>query len=50
MPGKPQTLKTRQVPRVEGEVAHPEDAVIQAVQVRVMDAQVASKVSQTVRL
>ena len=50
MPDGPQTLKIRQVTRVEGEVAYPEDAVIEAVQVRVMDAQGASKVSQTVRL
>ena len=50
MPGRPQTRKTRQVPRVEGEVAYPEDAVIQAVQVTVMGAQGANKVSRTVRL
>lgn len=50
MPGGPQALRIRQVTRVEGEVAYPEDAVVEAVQVRVMDAQGASKVSQTVKL
>lgn len=50
MPGGPQLLKIRQVTRVEGEFAYPEDAVIKSVQVRLMDAQGVAKASQTVRL
>lgn len=50
MPGGPQMLNIRQVTRVEGEFAYPEDAVIKSVQVRLMDAQGVAKASQTVRL
>lgn len=49
-PAGPQILKIRQVTRVEGDVAYPEDAVLKTVQVRVMDAQGATKASQTVKL
>ena len=50
LPGGPQALQIRQVTRVEGMVDHPVAAVIKTVQVRVMDAQGATKASQTVRL
>ena len=50
LPGGPQALQIRQVTRVEGMIDHPVAAVIKTVQVRVMDAQGATKASQTVRL
>ena len=48
--GGPQALQIRQVTRVEGMIDHPAEAVIQSVQVRVMDAQGATKATQTLRL
>ena len=48
--GGPQVLQIRQVTRVEGMIDHPAEAVIKSVQVRVMDAQGATKATQTVRL
>lgn len=48
--GGPQALQIRQVTRVEGMIDHPAGAVIKTVQVRVMDAQGATKATQTVRL
>ena len=48
--GGPQALQIRQVTRVEGMIDHPAGAVIKSVQVRVMDAQGATKATQTVRL
>jgi hypothetical protein len=50
LPGGPQSLLIRQVTRVEGMIDHPPGAVIKSVQVRVMDAQGATKASQTLRL
>ncbi len=49
-PAGPQVLKIRQVTRVEGDLNYPEDAVLKTIQVRVMDAQGATKASQTVKL
>lgn len=46
----PQALLIRQVTRVEGMVDHPAAAVIKSVQVRVMDTQGATKVTQTIRM
>lgn len=46
----PQTLKIRQVTRVEGMIDHPADAVIESVQVRVTDALGATKVTQTLKM
>jgi len=46
----PQALLIRQVTRVEGMIDHPAAAVIKSVQVRVMDAQGATKVTQTIRM
>jgi len=48
--GGPQALLIRQVTRVEGMIDHPAAAVIKSVQVRVMDTQGATKVTQTLRL
>jgi hypothetical protein len=50
LPGGAQALKMRQVTRVEGLIDHPAEAVIKAVQVRVMDTQGVTKATQTVRL
>ncbi len=50
LPGGPQSLLIRQVTRVEGMIDHPPGAVIKAVQVRVLDAQGATKATQTLRL
>jgi hypothetical protein len=50
LPGGPQALQMRQVTRLEGLIDHPPEAVIKAVQARVMDAQGATKATQTVRL
>ena len=50
MPGGPQSLRIRQVTRVEGMIDHPAAAVIKSVQVRVIDAQGATKATQTVKL
>lgn len=46
----PQALQIRQVTRLEGMIDHPVAAVIKSVQVRVTDAQGATKVTQTVRM
>ena len=50
LPGGPQSLLIRQVTRVEGMIDHPPGAVIKTVQVRVLDAQGATKATQTLRL
>lgn len=50
LPGGPQSLLIRQVTRVEGMIEHPPGAVIKAVQVKVLDAQGATKALQTLRL
>ncbi len=50
LPGGPQSLLIRQVTRVEGMIDHPSGAVIKTVQVRVLDAQGATKATQTLRL
>jgi hypothetical protein len=50
LPGGPQSLLVRQVTRVEGIIDHPPGAVIKAVQVRVLDAQGATRATQTLRL
>jgi hypothetical protein len=50
LPGGPQSLLIRQVTRVEGMIDHPAGAMIRTVQVRVMDAQGATKATQTLRL
>jgi hypothetical protein len=50
MPGGPKALQMRQVTRVEGLIDHPPTAVIKSVQVRVMDAQGATKATQTIKL
>ena len=47
--GGPQVLQIRQVTRVEGMIDHPADAVIKSVHVRVVNAQGATKATQTVR-
>jgi hypothetical protein len=46
----PQPLQLRRVTRVTGVIDHPPGAVIKTLQVRVMDAQGATRASQTVRL
>jgi hypothetical protein len=50
LPGGPQALQMRQVTRLEGLIDHPPGAVIKSVQARVLDAQGATKATQTVRL
>ena len=50
LPGGPQSLLIRQVTRVEGMIEHPIGAVLKTVQVRVLDAQGATKATQTLRL
>lgn len=50
LPGGPQSLLIRQVTRVEGMIDHPAGATIKTVQVRIMDAQGATKATQTLRL
>jgi len=50
LPGGPQSLLIRQVTRVEGMIEHPAGAVIKTVQVKVLDAQGATKAMQTLRL
>jgi len=50
LPGGPQALQMRQVTRLEGLIDHPPQAVIKTMQVRVMDAQGATRATQTVRL
>jgi len=50
LPGGPQSLLIRQVTRVEGMIEHPAGAVIKMVQVKVLDAQGATKAMQTLRL
>jgi hypothetical protein len=48
--GGPRPLQLRRVTRVTGLIDHPPDAVIKSLQVRVMDASGATRVTQTVRL
>jgi hypothetical protein len=48
--GGPRPLQLRRVTRVTGLIDHPPGAVIQSLQVRVMDAQGATRATQTVRL
>jgi hypothetical protein len=50
LPGGPQPLQLKQYARVEGLVDHPAGAVIKTVQARVIDAQGATRATQTVRL
>jgi hypothetical protein len=50
MPGGSQPLQLRQYARVEGVIEHPPGAVIKSVQARVIDAQGASRATQTVKL
>lgn len=50
LPDGPQALQMKQVTRVEGLVEIPAEAVVKTVQVRVTDAQGATKATQTVRL
>lgn len=50
MPGGPKPLQLRQYARVEGLIDHPADAVIKAVQARVLDSQGAVRATQTVKL
>lgn len=44
------TMKLRQYSRVEGEIAHPSDVVVKMLQVRLLDAQGAVRVTQLLRL
>lgn len=46
----PQTLQMRQVARVEGRLEHPPQAVVQSLQVRVLDAQGAVQATHTAKL
>lgn len=48
--GGPKSLQLRRVTRVTGLIDHPPGAVIKSLQVRVMDAQGATRATQTVRL
>jgi hypothetical protein len=48
--GGPRPLQLRRVTRVTGSIDHPPGAVIKSLQVRVMDAQGATRATQTVRL
>ncbi len=48
--GGPRPLQLRRVTRVTGLIDHPPGAVIKSLQVRVMDAQGATRATQTVRL
>jgi hypothetical protein len=50
MPGGPQPLQLRQYARVEGLIELPAGAVIKSVQARVIDAQGATRATQTVKL
>ncbi|MDO9093761.1 MAG: hypothetical protein Q8R98_01790 [Rubrivivax sp.] len=50
LPGGPQVLQMRQVTRLEGLIDHPPEAVIKAMQVRVMDAKGVTRATQTVSL
>lgn len=50
LPGGPQPLQLRQYARVEGLIDHPADAVIKAVQARVLDPQGAMRATQTLKL
>ncbi|MDP3224916.1 MAG: hypothetical protein Q8M96_17410, partial [Rubrivivax sp.] len=50
LPGGPQLLQMRQVTRLEGLIDHPPEAVIKAMQVRVMDAKGVTRATQTVSL
>jgi hypothetical protein len=50
LPSGARALSVRQVARVEGMIDHPPTAVIKAVQVRLMDAQGATRATQTVKL
>ena len=50
LPGGPQALLIRQMSRIQGLVEHPAAAVIKSIQVKVMDAQGATKASQILRL
>jgi len=50
LPGGPQPISLRQYARVEGHLDHPVTAVVQAVQVRVMDSQGGVRTTQTVKL
>ena len=49
-PGDPRELRLRQVLRVEGLLDHPADAVVQGVQVRVLDEKGAVRATQSVSL
>jgi hypothetical protein len=48
--GGPKALQLRRVTRVTGLIDHPPGAVIKTLQVRVIDAQGATRATQTVRL
>lgn len=50
LPGGPQLLQMRQVTRLEGLIDHPPEAVIKAMQVRVMDAKGVTRATQTIHL
>ncbi len=50
MPAGPQALQLKQVTRIEGVLEFPAEAVVKTVQVRVTDAQGATKATQSVRL
>lgn len=50
LPGGPQPLQLKQYARVEGLIDHPTGAVIKSVQARIIDAQGATRATQTVRL
>ncbi len=49
-PGGPKLLQVKQSARLEGTVTYPEDAVVQSVQVKVIDKQGGLKATQTVKL
>ena len=49
-PASQQSLSVRQVARVESMIDHPAAAVIKAVQVRLIDAQGATRATQTLKL
>jgi hypothetical protein len=50
LPGGPKPIRLKQYARVDGMIDHPADAVIKAVQARVMDVQGAVRATQTLRL
>lgn len=50
LPGGARPIEVKQVARVEGTIEHPPEAVVQSVQVRIMDAKGATRATHTARL